>query len=111
MTAFAGFAEGDIRLLPDEGQRARGGTAQRTFCPDCGTPLTGRYSYLPGQVFVGVGLFDDPGALPPTGHAHAGHCLSWLRIDDDLPRAQGSDRERLDAADRNAQKAADDGRG
>ena len=57
VAAFAAFDDGTLKLTPDEGTSvspAPGVT--RTFCPTCGSPLTGRYDYIPGKVFVALGL-------------------------------------------------------
>ncbi|MEN3791442.1 GFA family protein [Fulvimarina sp. MAC3] len=36
--------------------------ARRGFCPECGTPLGYR---APDGLFLTIGVFDDPGSLPP----------------------------------------------
>ncbi|WP_102223193.1 GFA family protein [Acidimangrovimonas sediminis] len=96
VAAFAAFPESAVRFAPDDG-RSVGVTpgVRRSFCPDCGSPLTGRYDYLPGMIYVPLGLIDQAGWLPPTLHAHAGQCLPWLRIDDGLERVDSSARGRL----------------
>ena len=100
VAAFAAFAEGDVTVAPAGATvRANPGVA-RTFCPACGSPLTGRYDYLPGQVFVSLGLLDQAADLAPQLHAHAGTALPWLHLADDLPRVDASSRDTLgEAAD------------
>ncbi len=71
---------------------------KRTFCSSCGSPLTGRYDYLPDQVYVPVGLLDQANEFPPSVHAHEGGRLKWLHIDDDLERLGTSARETLNIA-------------
>ncbi|MEL6479641.1 MAG: GFA family protein [Pseudomonadota bacterium] len=96
VAAFAAFYEAAIRFTPDEGRVVQAvPEVKRSFCPDCGSPLTGRYDYLPGAVYVAIGLFDDPGAFPPQRHSHADQELCWLRLDDDLNRHAGSARSEL----------------
>ena len=68
----------------------------RTFCGHCGSPLTGRYEYLPGQVYLPIGVLDQAAELPPVVHAHADNQLSWLNIQDDLERCAISARARLE---------------
>lgn len=97
VAAFAAFEEAAILFSPDEGQRAPPAHpgASRTFCPSCGSPLAGRYDYLPGQVYVALGLLDQANDLAPQLHAHADERLTWLHIEDDLPRTAASSRAEL----------------
>lgn len=70
----------------------------RWFCTGCGTPLAATYDYLPGQIYIPLGLLDQADALAPVGHSHAESRLSWLHIDDNLPRDGASARVRLQDA-------------
>lgn len=71
---------------------------RRWFCTECGSPLAATYTYLPDQVYVPIGLFDDADTLAPQSHSHAGSQLPWLHLNDDLPRAVASGRDRLNEA-------------
>ena len=96
VTAFAAFDEAVVRFSPDEGQsisRVQGVT--RSFCPACGSPLTGRYDYLPDTVYVPVGLIDNADQFPPEMHAHHDTALAWLCLRDDLPKHSSSARDQL----------------
>ena len=96
----AAFDETVVSFSPDEGRKvvANPGVV-RTFCAACGSPLTGRYAYLPGQVYIAVGVLDQAGDLAPHLHAHASRRLTWLHIDDDLERFATTSRCKLaDAA-------------
>lgn len=98
VAAFAAFDEATITLTPDEGQtisRVEGAT--RSFCPACGSPLTGRYDYLPDTVYVPVGVLDNADDFPPEMHAHSDSRLTWLCLSDDLPRHGGSARDALNS--------------
>lgn len=96
VAAFAAFAEGDVTFEPDEGRKAAVASgATRTFCAGCGSPLTGRFGYLPGQVYVPIGLLDQAGDLAPQVHGHEAQRLPWLHIEDDLERFSASSRSRL----------------
>ncbi|MEL6610385.1 MAG: GFA family protein [Pseudomonadota bacterium] len=99
VSAFAAFAESDVTMTPEEGPTA--GTApgvSRGFCAKCGSPTLARYDYLPGQVYVPVGLFEDPNAIAPESHSHTGEQVTWLCLADDLPRDNASGRARLRGA-------------
>lgn len=65
---------------------------QRWSCETCGSPLAAWFDYLPDQIYVPVGLFDQIEALAPKLHSHAENAPHWLHIDDDLPRQTGSAR-------------------
>lgn len=94
--AFAAFETSTLTFTPDEGRSVSVNPGvTRTFCETCGSPLTGRYDYLPNAVYVALGLLDQAYSLPPELHAHDGMRLQWLHIDDDLERHSGSARARL----------------
>ncbi len=94
--AFAAFAADALTFQPPLGPgfSAVPGVT-RWSCPNCGSPLAARFDYLPGQVYVPVGLLDDAGAFPPELHCHSGSQLSWLHLSDDLPRERESGRATL----------------
>lgn len=96
VAAFAAFSEDALTVDPPLGppvSHAPG--VDRWFCQTCGSPLAATFAYLPGQIYVPLGLLDQADALPPELHSHADKCLPWLHIDDDLPRAAASARENL----------------
>ena len=96
VAAFAAFDEAAVTLSPDEGRKVVVNPGvMRTFCSTCGSPLTGRYEYLPGQVYIAVGVLDQASALIPQLHAHEAQRLTWLHIDDDLERFATTSRSRL----------------
>lgn len=96
VAAFAGFDEAAFTISPGQERQVRvtpGVT--RTFCRACGSPLTGRYDYLPGVVYIGLGLLDQAGRLAPTLHSHDDNRLTWLHINDDLVRHAGTAKSKL----------------
>lgn len=99
VAAFAAFKEGDITFEPSEGKTvAVSSGVIRSFCSDCGSPLTGRYDYLPEQVYVPIGVIDQANDLAPELHAHAQERLKWLCIVDDIERSPGTSRASLKEA-------------
>jgi hypothetical protein len=85
VAAFAAFESTDVTFSPDEGRTVSitpGVT--RSFCPACGSPLAGRYDYLPSSIYIAIGLLDQADSFPPELHAHHGSKLAWLDIEDDL---------------------------
>jgi len=96
VAAFAAFDEKEVYFEPDDGQQISANPGvTRTFCSNCGSPLTGRYDYLPGQVYIGVSLFDQSSDLAPKIHTHEAEQLTWLHIDDDLERFSSTGRVKI----------------
>jgi len=96
VAAFAAFDEGSISFSPDEGHSAAVTPGVvRTFCAGCGSPIAGRYDYLPGQVYVPLGVLDQADELRPSLHGHEAQRLKWLHIEDDLERVAGTARSQL----------------
>ncbi|MEE9334871.1 MAG: GFA family protein [Granulosicoccaceae bacterium] len=62
----------------------------RAFCNDCGTSLTWETDNDGGWLGVHSSTLDNPDALPPTDHVFHAEAVDWLKIDDDLPRFEGS---------------------
>ena len=75
-----------------------GADVERWTCPTCHAPLGAAFGYLPDQIYIPLGIMDQADALPPAMHSHASSALSWLHIDDDLPRADASARDQLNEA-------------
>ncbi len=100
VVAMAGFDEDAVTFTPNEGRAASVNPGvTRSFCGSCGSPLMSRFDYLPGQVYVPVGLLDQASELAPQVHSHDAQRLPWLRIADDLERFAGTSRTRLVGGD------------
>ena len=93
VAVFAEFNEADIRFDPEEGPCVSiSPGVSRHFCRECGSPLGNRFDYLPGRVYVAIGLLDQADDLAPNVHAHYGRRIRWLHIDDNLERFEESAR-------------------
>jgi hypothetical protein len=98
LPAFAGFADGDVEFKPSRGPTVSFAPGvDRWFCRACGSPLAARFDYLPGQIYVPLGLLDQINTLPPQAHAHHGARAPWLHVSDDAATDAGSARDRLNA--------------
>ncbi len=96
VSAFAAFSEGAIVFTPNEGKRITVNSGvTRTFCERCGSSLTGRYDYLPNQIYISLGVIDQADDLAPEMHGHEAQRLSWLHIVDDLTRSESTTRDML----------------
>lgn len=58
----------------------------RTYCFDCGAPLTIHVRHQPGEIDVAAGSLDDPAAITPAFHLYAGSAPPWALSGDGLPR-------------------------
>lgn len=58
----------------------------RTFCGQCGTPLTYRRSDYGPTIDVTTCTLDEPDLFPPVAHVWTSHRLRWVELADDLPR-------------------------
>jgi hypothetical protein len=62
----------------------------RTFCAQCGTPLTYRHRDSPASIDVTVATLDDPNSVAPEYHVWMEDAVRWERGCDALPRYQTS---------------------
>lgn len=69
VSLFAGYRTEQVRTergTPKVYASSPGVT--RSFCEDCGTPLSYEDERLPGEVYVPVGVFEDPEPFEPEAH-------------------------------------------
>ena len=62
---------------------------ERSFCENCGTPLSFRSSNLSGVMHLYLATLEDPEAFAPELHVSHEERLSWLDLTDDLPKRHG----------------------
>jgi hypothetical protein len=65
---------------------------RRSFCAECGSPIAYEADRVADEVHLYHGTLDDPGALTPAAHVHAGERLPWFEVHDALPRYHASAR-------------------
>ncbi|HET7480536.1 MAG TPA: GFA family protein [Rubrobacteraceae bacterium] len=66
----------------------------RSFCGRCGTSISYQDGRLPGEIYIHVGVLDDPASFEPTVHSWHSQRLDYMSIVDDLPRHRESSRPR-----------------
>ena len=99
VAAFAAFAENAVQSSPVwPASKSFAAGVTRWSCPDCSSPLAAAFDYLPGQLYIALGLIDQAAELPPKLRAHDGCRLPWLQIADNIPRIGGSSRTALRVA-------------
>ncbi len=97
---FAAFSVEAVRVEPLLAPVSHAKGVERRFCPACGSALTATYDYLPGQVYVPIGVLENAGDLHPVMHCYSEHMLEWVRLEDGLPRETGSGTDILNKAKR-----------
>ncbi len=60
----------------------------RSFCSNCGTPLTFQNPQYPDDLDLTVCSLDDPEPFPPKGHIWLEDKISWVNLEDGLSRHQ-----------------------
>jgi hypothetical protein len=70
----------------------------RSFCGQCGSPLTYRSDAHSDHVDVMTMSLDDPEAWPPSFHVWGSHKLGWEKVADGLPIYPQSRSEGLTAS-------------
>ncbi len=60
--------------------------AVRTFCHQCGTPLTFQLHEKPEELDVTICSMDTPEQVAPQDHTWTRSQLPWIRLADGLPR-------------------------
>jgi hypothetical protein len=63
---------------------------RRSFCADCGSPLTYRHRDSPETVDVTIATLDDPNAVVPEYHVWMEDALRWEDLCDTLPKYRTS---------------------
>ena len=63
---------------------------RRYFCGTCGSPLGFEASHYPGAMHVYAASLADPATFTPEFHLNNKSRLPWLKMDDDLPKHEGT---------------------
>ncbi len=58
-----------------------GGTVERKFCPECGSPVLSLTQGTSGMVWLKVGTFDDTSWYKPVMNIWTKSAQSWFAID------------------------------
>jgi hypothetical protein len=86
MVAWFSVKLADFTITAGQPSHYRSSTqAVRSCCPTCGTQLTFKYEGL-DEIDVTVCSLDDPEAAAPDDHTYVSSQLSWVNLDDGLPR-------------------------
>lgn len=61
----------------------------RGFCSRCGTPVQYMTTRWPGETHLLAATLDDLALFKPTAHVYWTERVSWLHVDDRLPKYEG----------------------
>ena len=90
MATFVGFPAKRFRYIKGEPKEFESSPARwRSFCRDCGSPLTYHANWDPLGMHVYLGALDEPEKFPARMHVNCAEQLCWLEIADDLKRNPG----------------------
>jgi len=64
---------------------ASGKNVDRSFCPDCGSPLWSEVEVLPGFRFIKAGAFDDASWIEPASSYWGDSAQPWAPPAEGLP--------------------------
>lgn len=88
--AFATVPVADYRVIAGEPLvRRSSALAERSFCGDCGTPLTIHADYQADTIDFTIATLDRPGTIFPAFHIWTGSRIDWFDTDDSYPRHAG----------------------
>ena len=91
VSLLAGYRTGQVEMDREAAEvYASSPDVVRSFCATCGTPLSYEDGRLEGEIYVHVGVFDDPEPFEPEAHNWVSQKPKWLVIQDDLPRHEES---------------------
>jgi hypothetical protein len=97
---WAGFRSGQLAIEGAPRRRQSSPHITRSFCADCGTPMTYEDDRLPGEIYIHAGLFDEADRLVPDRHAYVTSKLFWIHLEDGMTVYEDTTRERSSPAAR-----------
>jgi hypothetical protein len=87
MVAWFSVPRATLRFVHGAPTAYRSSThATRSFCANCGTQLTYASDAYPDEIDITMCSLDDPEYVPPEDHTWVSSRLSWVKLDDGLPR-------------------------
>ena len=81
---------GDTLRTYEEHSEAGSPPFYRSFCSNCGSPISGRGDAYPGILFLKAGTFDDPTWIKPGAHMWCAEKQPWVTIEVDVPQFDSS---------------------
>jgi hypothetical protein len=82
---WASFGRSGFRLVTGQLREVKWAGRLRSFCPQCGTPLTFVSEPDADEMDVTVCSFDQPAIVAPGDHTWVEDRLPWIHLADKLP--------------------------
>ena len=85
VVAWFSVSTADFRFLQGEPKRfASSEKVVRSFCANCGTPLTYQHEDLPDELDISSCSLDTPESVAPDDHTYTAGQLPWVHFADGL---------------------------
>jgi hypothetical protein len=81
----ASLGRSDFRFTAGQPREVKWAGRLRSFCPQCGTPLTFLSEPDADEIDVTVCSFDQPAMVTPGDHTWVEDRLPWIHLADNLP--------------------------
>jgi hypothetical protein len=91
---WAGFRTEQVTFEGAPKRRKSSEQVVRSFCVECGTPISYEHDELAGELYIHAGLFDEADRLVPDRHGYVTSKLFWIHLDDGLSKFEATTRER-----------------
>lgn len=82
---WATFKRNAFRIVSGQPRELQWAGRIRSFCPQCGTPLTFLSAQDADEIDITVCSFDQPGNVTPSDHTWTEDRLPWIHLSDGLP--------------------------
>jgi hypothetical protein len=100
LVVWVGYRPDQIKVIkgsPKSFSKTKG--VIRTFCSDCGSPVSYLDEGISNELYIALGFFDHPERFRPEAHAFWSERLPCIELSDTLPRIDGHSRKRDPAHD------------
>jgi hypothetical protein len=91
---WAGFRSDEVTFDSVPKRRQSSPHIIRSFCGECGTPISYEDDRLAGEIYIHAGLFDEADRLVPDRHAYVTSKLFWIHLEDGLEKFDRTTRAR-----------------
>ncbi len=85
VATFATFESNKVRWHSEPAHYDSSERAWRGFCFTCGSSVCFGYKPRPERIYITLGVFDNPDAVPAGFHDHRESRIEWLHVDEHLP--------------------------
>jgi hypothetical protein len=86
VSAFVGFMADKVKVEGKALKTFENGPVTRSFCGNCGSPISYVDARIGDQVYFMLGVMDTPAYYKPALHAYVSEQLPFVHMPDDLPR-------------------------